>query len=48
LGYVRNAQGVSEDWLHAGQYELVVAQTRVKAQLSLQPLYDPENTRIRA
>ena len=48
FGYVRNAQGVSEEFLRSGQYELIVAQTRVKANLHLEPLYDPANLRVKA
>ncbi len=47
-GYVRNAAGVSRDWLTAGSYELEVAAERVPARLHLQPLYDPGNERVRA
>jgi glycine cleavage system aminomethyltransferase T/glycine/D-amino acid oxidase-like deaminating enzyme len=47
LGYVRNAGGVGDDYLAAGKYELEVACERVPAVLHLQPLYDPENTRVK-
>jgi 4-methylaminobutanoate oxidase (formaldehyde-forming) len=47
-GYVRNPEGVSEDWLKAGRYELVVAGETVPARLHLAPLHDPGGTRIRA
>jgi hypothetical protein len=40
-GYVRNADGVDEDFLSAGSYELVVAMETVPATLHLAPLYDP-------
>jgi 4-methylaminobutanoate oxidase (formaldehyde-forming) len=46
-GYVRNGAGVSEDYVLGGDYELVVAQEPVKAQVHLAPLYDPANMRIR-
>jgi sarcosine dehydrogenase len=46
-GYVRNLEGVTEDYVMAGSYELVVAQDRVKATPHLQPIYDPENLKIR-
>ena len=46
-GYVRNAEGVTEDWLTAGDYELVIATERVPARLHLAPLYDPENARMK-
>lgn len=46
-GYVRNADGVGDDYVLDGAYELVVAQTKVPAQVHLEPLYDPKSARIR-
>jgi glycine cleavage system aminomethyltransferase T len=46
-GYVRNAEGVTDDYLAAGDYELVVAMEPVKAKLHLQPLYDPAGERVK-
>ena len=46
-GYVRNADGVSGDYVKAGKYELVVAQERVAAVAHLEPVYDPENLRVK-
>jgi sarcosine dehydrogenase len=40
-GYLRNAGGVSEAWIKAGRYELVVAGERIAAQVWLEPMYDP-------
>ncbi len=48
LGYVRRASGVTPEWVLAGSYELEVAGERVPAQVSLQPLYDPTNSRVKA
>ena len=47
-GYVRNPDGVTEDWLMAGSYALVVAGEVVPAQIGLRPFYDPDGTRVRA
>ena len=47
-GYVRDAGGVSRDWLLAGRYELEVATERVPAEIHLAPLYDPKGERLRA
>lgn len=47
-GYVRNAEGVSDQYVMAGSYELVVAQERVKATAHLKPIYDPNNEKIKA
>lgn len=47
-GYVRNADGVSDDFLASGDYELVVAMERTPAKIHIEPLYDPAGARIRA
>jgi len=47
FGYLRHAEGVSDDWLAAGRYELVVADEVFAAELAPRPLYDPEGLRIR-
>ena len=47
-GYVRNGAGVTDDYVMAGAYELVVAQEHVKASAHLKPLYDPSNEKIKA
>ena len=48
LGYVRHADGVSDDYLRHASYELVVANETVKASLHLEPLYDPAALRVKA
>jgi sarcosine dehydrogenase len=47
-GYVRNPNGVAEDFLASGDYELVVAMERVPAKIHLEPLYDPDMTRVKS
>ncbi|MFT3987593.1 GcvT family protein [Aestuariivirga sp.] len=47
-GYVRNAEGVSEDYVRSGTYELVVAKDIVKAKVHLEPLYDPTNAKVKS
>ncbi len=47
-GYVRSPDGVTEDYVRAGSYELVVAQEKVSAKVHLEPLYDPENLKVKA
>lgn len=47
-GYVRNAEGVSDDYLTSGSYELVVAMERVPAEIHLGPMFDPGMERIKA
>ncbi|OCW59460.1 GcvT family protein [Hoeflea olei] len=47
-GYVRNAEGVSTEFLEEGDYELVVAAERIPAKIGLKPFYDPANARVKA
>ena len=47
-GYVRNPEGVTDDWLTTGGYALVVATDVLPATISLKPFIDPEGRRIRA
>ena len=46
-GYVRNADGVSDDFLQSGDYELVVAMDRTPAKICLEPMHDPEGERVK-
>ncbi|WGV15963.1 GcvT family protein [Fuscovulum ytuae] len=46
-GYIRNADGVTDDWLTTGRYDLVVAGDTLPAQLALGPLVDPEGRRVK-
>jgi sarcosine dehydrogenase len=39
-GYLRCAEGVTEDWIKAGRYELLVAGERTPAEVWLEPMYD--------
>lgn len=47
-GYVRHDFGVSEDWLSAGRYALMVAGDTIQAELTRCPPHDPDGLRIRA
>jgi 4-methylaminobutanoate oxidase (formaldehyde-forming) len=47
-GYVRNADGVSDDFLTGGDYELVVAMEKTPAKIHLEPLYDSKAERVKA
>ncbi|MGH6718435.1 MAG: GcvT family protein [Alphaproteobacteria bacterium] len=47
LGYVRDGDGVTDDWLRAGRFELEVRTRRVPATLHMRALYDPKGLRIR-
>ncbi len=46
-GYVRNPDGVSAAYVLEGSYELEVATERVPAKVSLTPLVDPTNTKVK-
>ena len=48
FGYVRNSEGVGDDYLASGDYELVVANERFPAAIALRPLHDPENLKVKA
>jgi 4-methylaminobutanoate oxidase (formaldehyde-forming) len=48
FGYVRDGAGVDDTYLLEGDYELVVAKDVVKAQVHLEPLYDPANARVKS
>jgi 4-methylaminobutanoate oxidase (formaldehyde-forming) len=48
LGYVRNREGVTDEYLRAGRYELEVAGIRVPAEIHFGALYDPQNLRSRS
>ena len=48
-GYVRRSDvPVTADWVLAGTYELEVESERVPADVSLRPLYDPGNTKVKS
>ncbi|HSF64621.1 MAG TPA: FAD-dependent oxidoreductase, partial [Paracoccaceae bacterium] len=46
-GYVRNAAGVTDDWLLSGDYALVVASDVLPATIGLRPFLDPDGARVR-
>lgn len=48
LGYVRSPAGVTDEFVPSGTYELEVASERAAAQVTLSPLYEPQNARVRA
>jgi 4-methylaminobutanoate oxidase (formaldehyde-forming) len=48
MGYIRHAGGVDEAYVRAGRYELVVAKEVVKANVHLEPIYDPSHARVKS
>jgi sarcosine dehydrogenase len=47
-GYVRHTAEITSDYLLAGQYELVIANEKKAAKISLEPFIDPANVRVKA
>ena len=47
MGYIKHPDGLTEDYVLSGTYELEVATERVPAEVSLKPLYDPGGLRAR-
>ncbi|MEO0371408.1 MAG: FAD-dependent oxidoreductase [Pseudomonadota bacterium] len=47
MGYVRSDTVIARDYVLSGTYELEVATTRVPAEISLAPLYDPKMEKIK-
>ncbi len=47
FGYVRNADGVSENFLTSGNYGLLVAGDVFPATIALAPLFDPKSERVK-
>ena len=48
LGYVNHEDGVDADHVRSGSYEIEIAGECFEADISLRPMYDPENRRIRS
>ncbi len=46
-GYIKHSDGVSKEFIEAGDYELEVATVRYPAKIHLKPLYDPQMQRIK-
>lgn len=47
LGYVSSEPGAADEGVLSGQYEVEIACERFAAEVSLRPLYDPDNAQIR-
>jgi 4-methylaminobutanoate oxidase (formaldehyde-forming) len=48
MGYVRSADVIDQDYVLAGDYELEVATTRVRAKVTLAPLVDPTMAKVKS
>ncbi|MEM7067412.1 MAG: FAD-dependent oxidoreductase [Pseudomonadota bacterium] len=47
MGYVRSDKPIDAEYVLSGSYELEVATKRVKAEVTLEPLYDPRMERVK-
>jgi 4-methylaminobutanoate oxidase (formaldehyde-forming) len=47
MGYVKNDEGITEDWILAGKYELEVQGKMLPAKVHIRSPYDPMNERTR-
>ncbi len=47
-GYVRNSEGVSDDYLFSGEYELEVEHSKVPIRIERTTLYDPKSIKMRS
>ena len=47
MGYVSHSEGVSDDWLASGAWEVEVAWKRYPITAQLRPWYDPKGERLR-
>lgn len=47
MGYVVNAEGVSDEYILSGRYEIEVNGRRYPTRVSIKPSYDPSNLRVR-
>ncbi len=48
MGYVRNPEGVTAEYVLSGSYQLEVASELVPCEVTLSPLYDPKGAKIKA
>lgn len=47
MGYLKNPDGVNNDWILSGNYQIMVEGKRIPAKVHLRSPYDPKNERIR-
>jgi len=47
MGYLRNQDGVTQEWLDDANFEIEVATQRIAATPSIRSFYDPRNERVR-
>ncbi|MGI9607264.1 MAG: GcvT family protein [Acidimicrobiales bacterium] len=47
MGYLENAEGVTQEWLDSGRFEIEVATVPIEATPSIRSFYDPRNERVK-
>ena len=47
MGYLESAEGITQEWLDAGAFEIEVATVRIPATPSIRSFYDPKNLRTK-
>jgi 4-methylaminobutanoate oxidase (formaldehyde-forming) len=47
MGYVKNGEGIAEEWILAGKYELEVQGQMIPAKVHVRSPYDPKNERTK-
>ena len=47
MGYLHNPDGVTNEWITAGRYEVEVALERHPAEVQVRAFYDPLGERVR-
>jgi sarcosine dehydrogenase len=45
--YLKNPDGINDEWITAGKYEISVAGKIYPIKVHLEPPYDPKNERVR-
>jgi heterotetrameric sarcosine oxidase gamma subunit len=48
LGYVKNADGISKEWIGGGAWEVEIAWKKYPAIVQMESFYDPKNIKIKA
>ena len=47
MGYLEHPEGISDEWILSGRYEIDVEGTRVPAKVHVRAPYDPSGKRVR-
>jgi 4-methylaminobutanoate oxidase (formaldehyde-forming) len=47
MGYLKNPEGITDDWILTGDYEIEVEGSRIPAQVHLKAPYDPKGEKVK-